>query len=118
MKRTLLALTLSIFCIQISADNIFRIEASPTYREPTNQDLKRRVWRLERAVWQMQQKIYHLQANPTAGQADTWVCTLSPFSRKYSETGASKAVAKANVINACTKGESSGFHCREPKCEN
>lgn len=97
------------------SENVFRIEVGDNYDSHSNKELRRRVWQLERAVWQMQQRIYQLEAKPKANM-HTWVCTLSPFSSNYSETGASKATASAAVIKACTLGEKSGFHCKNPKC--
>lgn len=122
--------TLTIFCYFLniksaSAEDIFKIQYGERHSSYTNDELKRRVWDLERAVGQLQKKVFNLEnSNSKTDQnntsVDTWLCTLTRFTKSYSATGASKAIAKFKVIEVCTKSSISNSGCEEEnvKCEN
>lgn len=113
-------LIILLFSFQSNAIEVIKIEAGDDYKNYSNKDLKKRIWRLEKAVWQLQQKVFQLegQSQNSSSNGDTWVCMISAMGDKYSATGGSKAVATHNVIEKCTKARGDGFFCKSPKCEN
>lgn len=99
------------------AEEVFRIEFGKNYNQYSNEELKRRLWKLEQAVWQLQRKVFHLETGARAHVASKWVCTLSTIGNNYSATGFSRAEAKNNVIQKCTRDRGNGLFCKNPKCE-
>ncbi len=113
MKITVL-LTILLTNLAMS-QSIFRIEIGDDYKNHSNKELKRRIWRLERAVAQLQDKVFDLQTQGSRSQK-TWICTLSAMGENYSAAGETKAIAKAKVLKECSK-KGDSFFCKNPKCE-
>lgn len=127
MKKIFLMLVLTVVP-QLHADEVYTIQFEKSYDKYSKSDLKKRVWELERAVFQLQQKVFALELKQdsaakvvtpvvAAPVVDTWVCTMKGMGEVYTATGASKALATANVTDACKKALGSTFHCKLEKCE-
>lgn len=116
MKLKALTLLAVLSVLPAQADPVFRIEIGKDYEKYSNAELQRRVWQLERAVFQLQQKVFELQANGAPAQ-ESWVCTVEAMGTPYTATAPTKAAAKSKAIENCKSARQSGFHCRDPKCE-
>jgi hypothetical protein len=100
------------------SSEIFRVEVGKDYRHYSKSDLQRRVWELERAVFQLQQKVFEIEMAGAAAPVQTWSCSVTALGNPYVATGETKAVATANVMDACKAGnKGDGFHCKQIKCE-
>jgi hypothetical protein len=121
MKFITFLIAIFILSTHAYSNEIIKIEFGKSYKDYSNEDLRERIWRLEQAVWQLQQKVFHLEtgkASASAPQVETWVCTVSAMGEKFSATGASKAIAKAQTLEKCKSGNAgSSFHCKNIECE-
>ena len=98
------------------AEDVIRIEIGKNYDGYSNADLKRRVWLLEQAVFQLQQRVFSLEVSKPAKDKKQWTCQISSFGKSYHESEATKALARAKVIQACAKA-SSAMHCSDDDVE-
>ncbi len=116
---------LILFTMSTQADDVVRIEVGKDYKNYSNSDLRRRVWRLENAVEQLQRRIYDLESEKDKPEKpkpvedpDKWFCKISAMGREFVGTGLTKAKAKLKTIENC-KSETNGdsYFCKDPKCE-
>lgn len=121
MKSLFLAICL--FSLSAQSQDIFRIEVGKDFHQYSNVDLQRRVWELERAVMQIQQRVFNLEVSKTAPivvapavAQETWVCTVTAFTKTYTGTGTTKALATLQTTQSCT-AENSAMFCKDVKCE-
>ena len=120
MKVIALLVTLLCFGGQSNADEIIKIEIGSEKAKYSQSDLQKRVWMLERAVWQLQKRVIELEAaqekEKEKKESNTWGCIIEAMGGVYSATGATRAVAEANVIAACKKERGDSFFCKDAKC--
>jgi hypothetical protein len=100
----------------VFALDVFEIKAGQNYRTYSTEELRRRVWELEKAVLQLQQRVFAMESHRPQPVGDTWVCEISTFGKRFSATGATRAVAEHNVTERCLQGSDSAFHCSGPRC--
>lgn len=83
-----------------------------------NQDVHRRIQRLEEAVRDLQDMVYDLQDDQRERVVREHVCVLkTTFDGSFIGKGSTRVEAQANAVTACKRGRGSFCERTEQTCE-
>jgi hypothetical protein len=133
VKNAILILfALTVLPMSLKAETI-QIRAGSNYKDYSNEELRKRVWKLEQAVQKLQDQVFQLAMNNSNNNSNnggsnfngnqnansTWACHMESFGKTFVSSGNTKASALAQVLKKCSDA-TNAVHCNENdvKCDN